>query len=153
MEQSHHFQNLPYRLYNLISSKNAGFHKNTMVIWNVWNENLYISEDIKTARIQVPSPVNTTDGRNYLRIIFLKNIDFSVKTICKDKYLQKCLHKDASEEDIFTASFWKFFLKKFKHFRKESSKWRFKESLLWLWNKSLIEFEKTSLKTSPILKV
>ena len=94
-----------------------------------------------------------TDGRNYLRIIFLKNIDFSVKTICKDKYLQKCLHKDASEEDIFTASFWKFFLKKFKHFRKESSIWRFKESLLWLWNKSLIEFEKTSLKTSPILKV
>ena len=54
-----------------------------------------------------------TDGRNYLRIIFLKNIDFSVKTVCKDKSLQKCLHKDALEEDFFTASIWKFFLKKF----------------------------------------
>ena len=54
------------------------------------------------ARIQDAA---NTDGRNYLRIIFLKNIDFSVKTICKDKSLQKRLHKDASEEDIFTASF------------------------------------------------
>ena len=42
------------------------------------------------------------DGGNSSKRIFLKNIDFLVKTFFKDNYLQKNLYEDAASEEIFT---------------------------------------------------
>ena len=44
----------------------------------------------------------TRDGGNSSKRIFLKNIDFLVKTIFKDKSLQKNLYEDAASKEIFT---------------------------------------------------
>ena len=41
-------------------------------------------------------------GGNSSKRIFLKNIDFLVKTFFKDNYLQKNLYEDAASEEIFT---------------------------------------------------
>ena len=42
------------------------------------------------------------DWGNSSKRIFLKNIDFLVKTFFKDNYLQKNLYEDAASEEIFT---------------------------------------------------
>ena len=44
----------------------------------------------------------TRDGGNSSKRIFLKNIDFLVKTFFKDNYLQKNLYEDAASEEFFT---------------------------------------------------
>ena len=46
--------------------------------------------------------LQSRDGGNSSKRIFLKNIDFLVKTFFKDNYLQKNLYEDAASEEIFT---------------------------------------------------
>ena len=46
--------------------------------------------------------VVSRDGGNSSKRIFLKNIDFLVKTFFKDNYLQKNLYEDAASKEIFT---------------------------------------------------
>ena len=41
-------------------------------------------------------------GGNSSKRIFLKNIDFLVKTFFEDNYLQKYLYEDAASKEIFT---------------------------------------------------
>ena len=57
------------------------------------------STEIESERV---NPVYNRDGGNSSKRIFLKNIDFLVKTFFKDNYLQKNLYEDAASEEIFT---------------------------------------------------
>ena len=65
------------------------------------------------------SRVSDRDGGNSSKRIFLKNIDFLVKTIFKDKSLQKNLYEDAASKEIFTLyareeyNLWRNILKDF----------------------------------------